>query len=243
MKFEPLESPVADEFVRIIGSGLEPSDKDEEEKLEESDQSQVQESISISETYQRAANYIADFQATRRDIVRAAPCYEALRGFGRAFRFPKAANYHRSFPTDNIQEFWSHSWHGSALRKISTLMVQKNGLAAISAGSLASLLLVGLFAGGYLPGYERAPFQRTGRDSYLFGVWGMVGGTLVAIVTIIFWRCRTPVFVDVMCIHQSDPSLKSEALLSMGAFLQSSESLHVWWDETFVERQGGSRLV
>ena len=66
----------------------------------------------------------------------------------------------------------------------------------------------------------------------------MVGGTFVTIVTLICWQCRTPVFVDVMCIHQSDPGLKAEALLSMGALLQSSESLHVWWDETFVERRG-----
>ncbi|CAE7765408.1 unnamed protein product [Symbiodinium sp. CCMP2592] len=236
MDFEVWDSPVADEFVRIIGSSLDPSDKDADEQLEGSDQSQEEARIPISDVYERAASYIADFQATRGDIIRATPCYEALRGFGWAFRFPKAADYHRSFPTDKIQEFWSHSWHGSALRKISTVMVQKNGLAAISAGTLASLLLVCLFVAGYLPGYERAPFQQTGRDSYLFGIWGMVGGTLVAIVTLIGWQCRTPIFVDVMCIHQSDPGLKSEALLSMGAFLQSSESLHVWWDETFVER-------
>ncbi|CAE7400729.1 unnamed protein product [Symbiodinium microadriaticum] len=236
MEFELLDAPVQGELVRIIGSGLEPSDIDEEEKLEASDQSQVEVSIPLSDRYQRAAGYIADFQATRQDIIRAVPCYEALRGFGRAFRYHKPTDYQRSFPTDKIQEFWSHSWHGSTPRKISTVIVQKNGLAAISAGTLASLLLVCLFVGGYLPGYERAPFQQTGRDSYLFGIWGMVGGTFVTIVTLICWQCRTPVFVDVMCIHQSDPGLKAEALLSMGALLQSSESLHVWWDETFVER-------
>ena len=243
MEFESLDSPVADEFVRIIGSSLDPSDKDAEEQLEGSDHSEVEARIPISHAYEQAASYIADFRATRQNIIRATPCYKALSGFGRAFRFRKASDYHKSFPTDTIQEFWSHSWHGSTPRKISTVMVQKNGLAAISAGTLASLLLVCLFVAGYLPGYERAPFQKTGRDSYLFGIWGMVGGTLVAMVTLIGWQCRTPVFVDVICIHQFDPGLKAEALLSMGAFLQSSESLHVWWDETFVERQGRSGQV
>ena len=231
MEFELLESPVADEFVRIIGSSLDSSDKDAEEE----GQSQEETRIQISHAHERAASYIADFLATRQDIIRATPCYEALRCFGRAFRFPAAANYHRSFPTDTIQEFWSHSWHGSAPRKICTVMVRKNGLAAISAGTLASLLLVCLFVAGYLPGYERAPYP------YVFGIWGMVGGTLVAIVTLIGWQCRTPVFVDVICIHQSDPGLKSEALLSLGAFLQSSESLHVWWDEDVCGQAGSLR--
>eukprot|EP00439_Symbiodinium_sp_Y106_P077071 s1770_g16.t1 len=37
---------------------------------------------------------------------------------------------------------------------------------------------------------------------------------------------------------RQDANLKVEALLNMGAFLQSSESLCVWWDETFAQRLG-----
>ncbi|CAE7555093.1 unnamed protein product [Symbiodinium sp. CCMP2592] len=234
MEPEAADLPVANER-----SSADPSPFFVEGTDEESDgatENQAAVGIPLSDAYERAAEHIANFRATREGIVRATPCYEVLRGFGRIFRFRSSEYYRKSFSADKIQEFWSHSWHGSTTRKISTMMVQKNGFAAICLGSLASLLLAGLFVAGYLPGYERAPFLKLGRTSYLFSVWGVLGGTLTAVMTLFCWQRRTLVFVDVICINQADPSLKAEALLSMGAFLQSSESLHVFWDETFVQR-------
>ena len=122
-------------------------------------------------------------------------------------------------PTEDFRNDGAQEWLGSHLF-----------------GSLTSLVLAGLFVAGYLPGYERAPFLKVGRTSYLFSVWGLLGGTLTAIMTLFCWQRRTLVFVDVICINQADPSLKAEALLSMGACLQSSESLHVFGHETFVQR-------
>ena len=187
--------------------------------------------IQISHAHERAASYIADFLATRQDIIRATPCYEALRCFGRRFASRQLQITTGAFPTDTIQEFGLTLGMEAPRGRFARSWCGKMALQPISAGTLASLLLVCLFVLAIFPAMK-------GRLIPTCSIWGMVGGTLVAIVTLIGWQCRTPVFVDVICIHQSDPGLKSEALLSLGAFLQSSESLHVWWDETFVDRQG-----
>lgn len=44
------------------------------------------------------------------------------------------------------------------------------------------------------------------------------------------------VFVDMACIHQGDPDLKSEGALNIGAFLKNSKKLLVLWDSTYSSR-------
>ena len=50
------------------------------------------------------------------------------------------------------------------------------------------------------------------------------------------WRPRTQVFLDVACVEQVDPNLKTQGLMSMGAFLKASKSLVIFWDTSFVSR-------
>ena len=87
-------------------------------------------------------------EATRPDIIRAAPassalacCARPLRGFGgRSF-------FHYSRPisrTTRIKEFWSHSWHGPRWMVVMTVLLLNNSLAALVISTLVSFLL-GLF--------------------------------------------------------------------------------------------------
>ena len=177
------------------------------------------------------ARYVAGLQAVSPDIIRATHCHKALRGLGRALRGRRSGNYDRSFETTRIDQFWSHSWHGSAWRKIATMLMLSNGLWAICFGNLAALCMTILFITGVLPGFERVPYLQVGRESYATGPWALLGGTFIAVVTCITWRCRTRVFLDVICIHQDDPRRKTAALASIGAFLKHSAALHVFWDE------------
>lgn len=42
--------------------------------------------------------------------------------------------------------------------------------------------------------------------------------------------------MDMACIHQGDPDLKSEGVLNIGAFLKNSKKLLVLWDSTYSSR-------
>ncbi|CAJ1366499.1 unnamed protein product [Effrenium voratum] len=44
------------------------------------------------------------------------------------------------------------------------------------------------------------------------------------------------IFLDRICIHQSDPRLKMEGVMSIGAFLKRSERMLVLWDASYMQR-------
>ncbi|CAE7945316.1 UGT80B1 [Symbiodinium sp. KB8] len=160
---------------------------------------------------------------TRDEILRATPAGEVLKCLGRSLRQDEGEYYHKSVPSTRISSFYSHSWHGPTWAKILTLMLLNNGSAAVLL-SLASVLLVGLLYGlGALP-----PFPLG---------WGcVVVGAFVYYLALAFWHRRHLVFVDRICISQSDEQLKGEALISLGAFLKCSDSMLVLWDPSYVGR-------
>ncbi|CAE7383334.1 unnamed protein product [Symbiodinium sp. CCMP2456] len=86
-----------------------------------------------------------------------------------------------------------------------------------------------------LPGYDRQPMLEPER-TYVFGPWGICLGMLIALVCLAFSERREELFLDVLCIHQTDQRLKSEGLLNICAFLKNSDSMLVLWDPTYVER-------
>ncbi|CAK9074568.1 unnamed protein product [Durusdinium trenchii] len=81
---------------------------------------------------------------------------------------------------------------------------------------------------------------------------------LMTVVTFIVWRSKSRIFVDILCMEQHNPKLKAgtshlthrygtsegelfkedpaEGLLNIGGILKHSESLHVFWDHTWISR-------
>ncbi|CAE7544168.1 cpr6 [Symbiodinium pilosum] len=59
---------------------------------------------------------------------------------------------------------------------------------------------------------------------------------IVALLILVFWQSRSTVFLDKICIHQTDQALKAEGIMSIGGFLTNSKSLLVMWDATYVWR-------
>ena len=114
----------------------------------------------------------------------------------------------------------SHSWQTKPWLKYGSILFRSNGTAAFILGTLSALLTFSLKATGVFTGQ---------------GVIMLVG-TLVYYLTLLFWRRRTLVFLDIACVNQVDEYAKSEALVSMGAFLKHSKTLVVLWDATFVKR-------
>ncbi|CAE7234440.1 unnamed protein product [Symbiodinium microadriaticum] len=61
-------------------------------------------------------------------------------------------------------------------------------------------------------------------------------GSLTYLLVLLFWQPQQLVFVDRVCISQTDPGLQAEGLLSLGAILKSSDSMLVLWDPSWALR-------
>ncbi|CAE7339899.1 GPI10 [Symbiodinium natans] len=192
-------------------------------------------SLNTTEEIQNLANFICDMEVHHPDLLRATLPSSALRCFGKALQKNFRGDLHHvSFPTQTIQCFWSHSWHGSAWMKILFLLVYYNGRAALVAGSLSAFLGLTLFFFRLLPGTRRE-FSLEGA-TYDFGPWGLGFGCLASGLVLLLWKPSGSVFLDRICIHQTDEELKAAGILSIGGFLKHSESMLVLFDPTYTTR-------
>ena len=89
-----------------------------------------------------------------------------------------------------------------------------------------------LFGLGTLPGIDRGWLD----DSFQWSCWSTFSGFVLANLVLIFWRPRTAVFLDRICISQSDARLKTEAILSLAGLLKNSDGMLILWDPTWTER-------
>ncbi|CAK9070900.1 unnamed protein product [Durusdinium trenchii] len=141
----------------------------------------------------------------------------------------------RSFQTSRIDCFWSHSWHATPWRKVLVLTIIYNGLAAIVAGHLGALVGTSLFYFQLLPSYPRR-FPLEGA-TYDFGPWGLIFGISLALGTLLLWRpARSRIFLDRICIHQTDLERKAAGICSIGGILKHSDTMLVLWDPTYPTR-------
>jgi len=188
--------------------------------------------LQISEMLPKLAEQIAMMRITNPEVLRVTPafcafeqCALALRGECEHDLFFKSQISHK------ISTFWSHSWHGGQWKKIATLIFLYNGPVAVLCGWLFAILTVPLFHYGLLPGLDRG-----WDDGKLFSCWALWSGLLVTICVIIFWRPRSYVFLDRICISQKDNELKAQAIFSLAGLLKSSDSMLILWDPTWTER-------
>ncbi|CAE7479055.1 unnamed protein product [Symbiodinium natans] len=202
----------------------------------EEEEAQGPQAPDVNEAYRRLAELMRTMNLTSEQIQRVTPCHRVLSCFGRPLwsRVPRD-RFHLSKPAARIPQFISHSWHGSAWNKVTMLFVLKVGLPAVLVGSLFALVMVSCSIFDLLPGYARQPLIEPDR-TYTFGPWGICAGILTASVVLLVCEPRGKVFVDKICIHQTDPRLKFEGVLNICAFLKNSDSMLVLWDATYVER-------
>ena len=188
-----------------------------------------------------AANFMSTLQPTRDEVLRGVAAFHVLKDFGKIFR-RRHDDYGKLYGLGRqmewIDEFWSHSWKGSPLAKIWLFLMLKNGIAALVIGSCIALILAILSFMRYLPGYNKVPsyVEPEFAGEYHFAPWANLGGNLSALVTLLLWRSRGQIFIDLVCIHQQDPQLKAEGLLNLGAFLNRSKQLIVACDNIYWTR-------
>ncbi|CAK9008299.1 unnamed protein product [Durusdinium trenchii] len=107
--------------------GRTSSDSSSSDSVEERQTVEVQEKA--------VATYVARMEVLTPDVVRVTRAYNAFRGCGKALRPQNHEDLHKdSFVRERISSFWSHSWHGPCWRKILSLFMRYNGLAAVLIG-------------------------------------------------------------------------------------------------------------
>eukprot|EP00438_Fugacium_kawagutii_P027697 Skav213627 [mRNA] locus=scaffold2986:641389:642846:- [translate_table: standard] len=163
------------------------------------------------------------------EVVRVTPAFRAFQQCALALRDSDVDLYFKSRKTQKISTFWSHSWHGSHWKKIVTLITIYNGPIAIVSGMFIATVMMILFALELLPGIDRG---KQLPHSYLCSLSGFVVTALV----IIFWRPQKHIFLDRICISQTDMTLKAQAIKSLAGLLKESDSMLILWDPTWTER-------
>ena len=160
--------------------------------------------------------------ATRPEIVRGVRVWKLLRYLPSAWLHGNLNYLHAlSEPTTHLDQFWSHSWHGSQWTKYANMLYLHNCMPASIAGILSASVACGLVSAGFLG-------ARQG--------WCLLFGFVAFCITLLLWHARKLVFLDIACIHQTDDVRRAEAIMSMGAFLNRSTSMLVLWDPTWVTR-------
>lgn len=182
------------------------------------------------------ADFVADtvmsMKPVSADVIRAVQVCDALGNFGANLRKPWLSQHTLSYPTTKIRTFWSHSWHGRAWKKYVTLLLFYHGTAALTVASMGAAVVSWLFSFEILP-----PLLQPGEeDTYFHCLWTKPVGLVLYCIVLLFGRRSDPVFLDVICIDQQDQTEKAKGILSIGAFLKSSDSMLVLWDATFCDR-------
>ena len=192
--------------------------------------------LHIKEIMEIMAEGMAQMEVVNPEVLRVTPACQAFEHFAAALRSGRSRSqrdfYHKSRKSHKISTFWSHSWHGGHWKKIITLITFYNGTAAVSLGIITGVVATLLFRFGVLPGFD------TTYEGYSMkaSVWSIGSGFLVTCLVVIFWRPQTPVFLDRICISQTDSDLKVHAVFSLSGLLRKTDTLLILWDPTWTER-------
>merc|ERR1712070_605657 len=67
-------------------------------------------------------------------------------------------------------------------------------------------------------------------------VWPIVAAFAVWLLVVLTNRPQEDVFLDKVCIHQSDPEKKLRSIDGLGGFLKKSNKVLVLWDPSYFTR-------
>eukprot|EP00929_Paragymnodinium_shiwhaense_P029313 TRINITY_DN16822_c0_g1_i1.p1 TRINITY_DN16822_c0_g1~~TRINITY_DN16822_c0_g1_i1.p1 ORF type:complete len:585 (-),score=24.09 TRINITY_DN16822_c0_g1_i1:139-1893(-) len=166
-----------------------------------------------------------------RGLLRAVSATEVLSGFGRHFssNAGTAEQHALSQPSEEMDAFLSHDWRTTRLQKVLSLCFFFNVRGAFIASCVLAL-----------------PLAYIGSSPALSSVRGelaKLGCPLIYFIALFFGQrlstaCRSPckVFLDKLCIHQTDEQLKTEGILGLAGFLRASRQLVVLWSPRYFSR-------
>eukprot|EP00440_Ansanella_granifera_P071634 gb/GFBE01077740.1/.p1 GENE.gb/GFBE01077740.1/~~gb/GFBE01077740.1/.p1 ORF type:complete len:599 (+),score=116.66 gb/GFBE01077740.1/:1-1797(+) len=69
-----------------------------------------------------------------------------------------------------------------------------------------------------------------------FHLWPLMFGVMTFTLIFFLWQPSDQVFLDKVCIHQTDMSLKQKGIDCLGGFLRNSNAMTILWDQTYFTR-------
>eukprot|EP00929_Paragymnodinium_shiwhaense_P045704 TRINITY_DN23317_c0_g1_i1.p1 TRINITY_DN23317_c0_g1~~TRINITY_DN23317_c0_g1_i1.p1 ORF type:complete len:631 (-),score=56.97 TRINITY_DN23317_c0_g1_i1:390-2282(-) len=162
--------------------------------------------------------------------LRAVAVTEVLTAFGKHFRSNvsgTAADYDSSKTVDEIEYFLSHDWGTPRLQKVLTLCYFFNSRAAI----FTTCILAGPLAwfGTTVPIIKG--YVATFVCIFTYFCILLFGQRVSAV-----FRVSDSVFLDKLCIHQTDEKLKADGIKGLAGFLRVSKKLVVLWSPRYLSR-------
>eukprot|EP00929_Paragymnodinium_shiwhaense_P043228 TRINITY_DN22264_c0_g1_i2.p1 TRINITY_DN22264_c0_g1~~TRINITY_DN22264_c0_g1_i2.p1 ORF type:complete len:673 (+),score=98.86 TRINITY_DN22264_c0_g1_i2:169-2187(+) len=161
-------------------------------------------------------------------ILRAAPLHEVLAGCGKHWKanIASAQDYDISACVEELDDFLSHDWGTKRYLKLTALLFVYNQTAACAASALAAVPLAFLGALGDVPVGARLGCPFVWAFLFFFGqqLRGKITGQ------------PRYVFLDKLCIHQTDAAKKAEGILGLAGFLRASKRLVVLWSPRYFTR-------
>lgn len=173
--------------------------------------------------------------------------------------------FNLSEPVDKLDIFVSHSWRDSGFLKYLALCWHFNAVPASFAGLLAGFALCFYQRATGTPLTPTASFGNFATDALVFakplGIdWMLKGlrepwsdpnykmpvvkicqpvGLVVFLLVLFFGHHLTPerrVFLDKICIHQTDPIRKAQGIAAIDVFIHRSHSMFILYNDDYFER-------
>jgi len=157
--------------------------------------------------------------------------------------------YQLSHQVPALDIFLSHNWSVVRWKKFIALALYCNLQAATVAAFLCALLCFALQAADVLPlpitglDWVEDKFDEKDRADAQVGVLTSLLTAPIFVITIFFkhdlfgWLRGSPlVFLDKVCIHQTDQKLKEAGILKLGAFLASSSRMVILYSDLYVTK-------
>eukprot|EP00435_Cladocopium_sp_Y103_P013215 s1548_g3.t1 len=187
------------------------------------------------------------------DILRAVPLRSAMCDFGAMWRMnPRSCTseelqkvYEKSRSSSYYDLFLSHTWLTPGWQKFGSMLLRHHWPQMLLGWFAGTSVAVVLVLSGTLhlnlfqsidfdqdyDGIEFAPYSTT------FGLLG-AAIALVSSPTLQLECCKAPsyCFLDIACVHQTDPELRERGVYGIGGWLSVSKELRILWSPPYFSR-------
>jgi len=189
-----------------------------------------------------------DIKLEDKSLLRATSLVTVLRGYGAHLKSANVAveeadkAFARSQEVDRIMHFLSHAWKDSRHEKWLTLCMHFNLVGAILVPSLVVVLVKVIVTWAAFP---TATLAVCGKSEVEYAPWCLIAGTVSYYVCLHYWHhmphCllgsrQVTVFLDKLCVHQTDAERKQAGILAFASFIANSNRVLCLWSPEYFNR-------
>jgi len=169
---------------------------------------------------------------------------KVLSSFGQIFACSagSAETYRCSEAVDQLDGFISHNWSTPRSSKFLSLAILHNNVDSVIAAIFSVGASTALVSLGYFPIVDYAVGYGVGLEMSFANLVIAAPVSLFVLLTAHEWRKLIPgrrrfhVFLDKVCIHQTDELLKQQGIDSIGHFLCSADNLIILYSNLYLRK-------